>query len=153
VSARTGIARTTIYRRYRDRGALLRAALRPVVHQGEPAADLPVRAKIAWVLDRTEEVLAGSIGPGGVAAVIADTDPEWSSALRDVLAAALEPLRRQVADDVARGVLTPYADDDTVVGLLLGAYLAETVRYGSPRPGWRERTADLLGQALAGPTV
>jgi AcrR family transcriptional regulator len=153
VAARSGVARTTIYRRYSDRTELLREVLRPVVHRGEPAADLSVREKFDWVLARTEEVLADSIGLGGVAAAMTDTDPKFGDVLREVLAAALEPLREQVVADIAAGQLTPLADDDIVLNLLLGAYLAEVVRYGSPRPGWADRTAELLTAVLAPTTA
>lgn len=148
VAARSGVARTTIYRRYSDRTELLRDVLRPVVHRGEPGADLSVREKVAWVLARTEEVLAGSIGRGGVAAAMADTDPEFSGVLREVLAAALEPLREQIVADMAAERLTPRADNDIVINLLLGAYLAEVVRYGAPRRDWSDRTTDLLAAVL-----
>lgn len=149
VAARSGIARTTIYRRYRDRTDLLQAALRPVTERGAPPEGVSVREKVAWVLTRTQEVLAGSIGPGGVAAVIADSDPDFSAALRASLQSALEPIRQQITDDVANRRLAPHVDADIVVNLVLGAYLAELVRYRTPRPDWLERTADLLAASLS----
>jgi AcrR family transcriptional regulator len=149
VAARSGIARTTIYRRYRDRRELLHAALQPATSRGEPPAAASIRDKVGWVLARTQEVLTESIGAGGVAAVITDSDPDFSAALRASLHAALEPLRQQVADDVARGRLAPGTDPDLVLDLILGAYLAELVRYGEPRSDWLPRTADLLAASLA----
>lgn len=148
VAARSGIARTTIYRRYRDRRELLGAALQPVTWRGEPPEGASVRDKLAWVLARTQEVLADSIGLGGVAAVVADSDPDFSAALRDALHSALAPIHEQIQDDVSLGRLAPDADADLVVNLILGAYLAEVVRHGSPRPDWLERTADLLAASL-----
>jgi AcrR family transcriptional regulator len=150
VSSRSGVARTTIYRRYADRSDLLRDVLRPAVQRGEPDPNLSVREKVAWTLARTEEVLTSSIGLGGVAAALADRDPEFSSALRDVLGTVLAPLRDQVVADMASGRLSPRADADIVINLLLGAYLAEVVRYGSPRADWLDRTADLLAAVLSG---
>lgn len=85
VSARSGVARTTIYRRYADRESLLGAALQPLAEHGEPADGLPVPEKVAWMLARTEDVLNHGIGLGGVGAVLADTDPEFSAALRESL--------------------------------------------------------------------
>ena len=149
VAARSGIARTTIYRRYRDRKELLQAALQPVTESGEPPEGASVREKIVWVLTRTQDVLAGSIGLGGVAAVVADTDPEFGAALRASLHSALEPIRRQITDDVALGRLAPHVDADIAVNLVLGAYLAELVRYPRPRADWLERTADLLTASLS----
>ncbi|GAB2741167.1 TetR/AcrR family transcriptional regulator C-terminal ligand-binding domain-containing protein [Nocardioides pakistanensis] len=148
VAARSGIARTTIYRRYRDRSDLLQAALQPAVERGEPPQGASVRDKLAWVLARTQEVLAGSIGRGGVAAVVADNDPDFSAALRGALQSALEPIHEQIRDDVGQGRLASYVDADLTVNLVLGAYLAELVRYGTPRPDWLHRTADLLAASL-----
>lgn len=149
VAARSGIARTTIYRRYRDRKDLLQAALQPVTESGAPPEGASVREKFAWVLTRTQEVLAGSIGLGGVAAVVADSDPDFSAALRASLHSALEPIHQQITEDVAHRRLAPHVDADIVVNLILGAYLAELVRYQAPRPDWLERTADLLAASLS----
>jgi AcrR family transcriptional regulator len=148
VASRSGVARTTIYRRYADRSALLRDVLQPAVSRSEPAPDLSVREKVAWTLARTEEVLSASIGLGGVAAALAGTDREFGAVLREVLATALQPLREQVNSDVAAGRLSPHADADIVLNLLLGSYLAEVVRYGTPRSDWMERTTDLLAATL-----
>jgi AcrR family transcriptional regulator len=149
VAARSGIARTTIYRRYRDRRELLAAALQPVTEPGTPPEGASVREKLGWLLARTEEVLARSIGLGGVAAVVAGSDPEFGAALRTSLDAALEPIMQQIADDVAHRRLSPEVDPDIVVNLVLGAYLAEVVRHGAPRADWLPRTADLLAVTLS----
>lgn len=148
VAARSGIARTTIYRRYRDRLELLQAALRPVAERRAPPQGASMLEKFTWVLTGTREVLAQSIGLGGVAAVLADTDPDFSAALRTVLHAALEPVHDQIADDVASGRLATHVEPDIVLNLVLGSYLAELVRYPTPRAGWAERTADLLATSL-----
>lgn len=146
ISTRSGIARTTIYRRYRDREELLAAALRSVTEGGQPDVDLPIEDKLLWVLTRTEEVLARGIGLGGVASVLGDGDRDFSAALRRALDDGLRPVREQVATDVAAGRLLPSVDPDALLDLVLGSYLAETLRHGSPpRPEWRQRTADLLG--------
>ena len=152
VAARSGVARTTIYRRYRDREELLRAALQPVLERGTPPTSGSVRQKFLWVLTRTDEVLAGSIGLGGVAAIVSDNDPDFSAALRAVLRSALDPIDEQVADDVAQGLLQQHVDPDIVLNLVLGSYLAEVVRYAAPRPDWAERTADLLARSLGAGT-
>jgi AcrR family transcriptional regulator len=148
VAARSGVARTTIYRRFRDRRDLLQAALQPATEAGSPPEDASTRDKIAWVLTRTQEVLAGSIGLGGVAAVLADSDHEFSAALRASLQSALDPIHHQIDDDVAHRRLAPHVDADILVNLILGAYLAEIVRHPAPRPGWLDRTADLLAASM-----
>lgn len=149
VAARSGIARTTIYRRFRDREELLRTAVMPVTARGGPPAEASVHEKFTWALTRTQEVLADSIGLGGVAALVADSDPDFSAALRASLGSALEPVHQQIAHDVAQGRLSADADPDIVIDLILGAYLAEVLRHGSPRPDWLQRTSDLMATSLS----
>ncbi|WP_162599704.1 TetR/AcrR family transcriptional regulator [Nocardioides solisilvae] len=149
VSARSGVARTTVYRRYRDRTELLRAVLAGVTDQGAPPPESSARDKLVWVLTRTREVVSEGIGVGGVAAVLAGTDPEFNDALRDALAAGLEPILAQLGDDVAAGRVAAHTEPEIVVDVAFGAWLAELVRHREPDPAWVDRTADLLAAALA----
>ena len=149
VAARSGVARTTIYRRFRDRQELLEAALRPVAGSGTPPGSASVTEKVGWLLDQTARVLTEGIGLGGVAAALAGRDPDFGPALRASLEAALAPVRAQVAADMAEGSLTRHGDPDLVLDLILGSYLAEVVRHGSPRPGWRRQVTDLLTAVLS----
>jgi AcrR family transcriptional regulator len=151
VSTRSGVARTTIYRRYQDRRALLTAALQPITEGNLPPAELSVFEKVNWVLSRTEDILGHEIGPGGVASVIANTDSEFSSALRRSLQKGLEPLLNHIAADVAAGELVADADPDLLLNLMLGSYLAESLRRGTPGTAWRQQTATLLSRLLVAP--
>lgn len=152
VAARSGVARTTVYRRYRDREDLLTRALEPVTARGGPPEDLGVEEKVDWLLSRTEEVLLTGIGVGGVAAVLTGTDPDFSAALRRSLDRGLQPVRDQVEADRARGRLATDVDPDTLVELVLGSYLAAwLLRDGPPGRAWRDRTAHLVGTLMAPP--
>ncbi len=148
VAARSGVAKTTIYRRFRNREELLRASLDSVTDQEAPPDDLSVPDKVRWVLARVGAVLSRGVGLGGVAAVLNDNDPEFTRALRRALNDSLGRIEDQVTADVAAGRLAPGLDPDIVVNLIVGAYLAEVLRHGRERPEWLERTADLLLVAL-----
>lgn len=148
VAARSGVARTTIYRRYRSRAELMAAVLGELVEAPLPAPELTVPEKLRWVLERVSDMLEHGIGRGGIAAVLADTDREFTDALRAQIADRLRPLTDMMAADVEAGQLSPHVDPDTLVGLLFGAYLAEVLRHGSPRAGWMARTVDLLAPAI-----
>ncbi|MDP9822303.1 TetR/AcrR family transcriptional regulator [Nocardioides massiliensis] len=144
VAARTGVARTTIYRRYRDRAELLAAVLHPVTAAGAPPEPGSVRDHLAWVLRRTGEVLASGVGPGGVAAVLTGSDPEFATALRASLESGLAPVRELVEADIAAGDLRADLDPDLLLDLVLGAYLAGSLRRGAPDAQWVDRTAAQL---------
>jgi AcrR family transcriptional regulator len=148
VAGRSGVARTTIYRRHRDRGELLTATLTRVTDQGAPPVEGDVHAKIRQVLERVRTVIESGLGRGGVAAVLADADPEFTQALRTALATHLEPLMRAMADDPA---LRPGLDPDAFVNLAFGGYLGELLRYGEERPDWLDRTVELLERAASAP--
>lgn len=150
VSERSGVARTTIYRRHDGRTSLLRAALEPVAERGEPPAHLDVAGRLEWVLAQTEEVVLADIGPGGVAAVLTGSDPEFGEVLRGSLQAGLEPVVRQIRADAASGALVPAAGPEVVLNLVLGSCLAELLLRGTPDAEWRERTAAALASLLTG---
>jgi AcrR family transcriptional regulator len=151
VAARSGVARTTIYRRYRDRAAVLRAAMDRLTDQEVPPEDLDVRDKLRWVLTRVCVVLEEGLGRGGVGAVLTDGAPELTDAFREALAVHLRPLEAAIAADAQRGLLRPDLDADVVVNLVFGSYLGEVLRYGRPRGDWMDRTLDHLVAALSPP--
>jgi AcrR family transcriptional regulator len=148
VAARSGVARTTIYRRYRSRDELMEALLDELVEEGLPAPTLPVPEKLHWLLESILEVLDRGIGRGGIAAVLVDSDPVFTQALRTRMADHLRVLGEAMTADIDAGRLSPRVDPDTLVGLLFGSYLSEVLRYGEPRPGWARRTVELLAPAV-----
>jgi AcrR family transcriptional regulator len=148
VAARSGIARTTIYRRYRDRRQLLSATMEQVTDQGAPPQEGDLEDKVRWVLERAREVVTRGIGRGGVAAVLTDADPDFTDALRASLSTHLQPVTDAMTSDAARGLLRRDVDPDGVVDLAFGACLAELLRYGEERADWIERTTALLARAL-----
>lgn len=148
-ASRSGIARTTVYRRYRDREELLTAVLSRVTVRGEPPSDLGVTDKLRWIVDRTGEVIDQGIGTGGVAAVLTGTDPQFAAVLRRALADGLGPVREQIARDATDGRLAPEADADTLVRFVFGSHLAHLLVHGSPPDdAARRRTVSLLARLV-----
>lgn len=148
VAERSGIARTTIYRRYDDREALLADALGQLASRGAPADHLDLAGRVEWLLARTAEVLDQGIGPGGVAAVLTGSDPDFAAALRRALEEGLAPVVSQVRRDRRTGLLGTDASAETVIDLVLGAHLAARLRRGRADAAWRRRTAVALGKLL-----
>jgi AcrR family transcriptional regulator len=148
VATRSGVARTTIYRRYRNRSELIAAALSDLIEAPVSAPDLPFREKLRWVLEQIGHLLE-ALGPGGVGAVLDDSDPEFTAVLRRLISERLDALQLAMAE-VDDGELGPDLDADSLVGLLFGAAVGEVVRFGEARPGWRDRTTDLLARVAVG---
>jgi AcrR family transcriptional regulator len=144
VASRSGVARTTIYRRYRDRAELLTATMRRVTDQGGPPVEGDVEDKLRLVLERVRDVIEEGVGRGGLAAVLTGADPEFAQALRTALAGHLDPLMRAMSEDPS---LRPDLNPDALVNLAFGGYLGELLRYGEERPDWLDRTVELLHRA------
>lgn len=148
VAARSGVARTTIYRRHSDRRALLAAALGPATQRGAAPADLDVSGRLIWVLTAVATVLDDEVGPGGVAAVLTGSDPEFSSVLRNALEDGLRPVADQIIEDLRSGALPVPIPPDVVINLLVGSHLSESLRHGTPDDEWRHRTVTALATLL-----
>lgn len=146
VAARSGVARTTIYRRYRNRSELTAAALSHLIEGPVSPPDLPLQQKLRWVLEQIDHLIE-ALGSGGVGAVLDDSDPEFTAVVRGLISDRLDALQGAIAADVESGRLGPALDAQSVMGLLFGAVLGEVVRFGQARAGSLDRTADLLARA------
>lgn len=149
VAQRSGVARTTIYRRHVDRQALLDAVLGDLLAQPLPPPKLPLPDKLRWILLQVEDLLEDGLGRGCLAAVLTDADPDFSRALRQRLEAHLEALCGLVQDDVDAGRVGAEVEPDALVGLLVGAYLGEVLRHDRPRPRTVDSLVDLLTRTAA----
>lgn len=150
VAESSGVAKTTIYRRYADREDLLQAALTAVIGvPGEPP-DGEARARIRWALDRTWRQMTDVLGHGGLAAVIGDTDQRFTALFHSALAPYTDALVALIRADVAAGRLRHDLDADASVSLFVGAYLGELVRRGEVDDGFTDRCLDLMWVAMTG---
>jgi AcrR family transcriptional regulator len=150
VATESGVAKTTIYRRYADREAVLRAALKAAISAPkEPVGDTP-REKIRWALDQTWHQMSGVLGRGGVSAIVGNTQPGFTRLFRSVLTPYADALVDLIRTDMAADELRRDLDPDTVVSFLIGAYLGELVRRGRVDKGFSERCVDLMWVAMGG---
>lgn len=147
VAAASGVAKTTIYRRYADRSAVLRDTLSAlIVDPGEPPDGTP-RDKIRWALDATWRHMSDTLGPGGLAAMVESGNP-YADLLRSVLAPHADALAALIRTDVEAGVLRADLDADACVSLFVGAYLGELVRRGAVDEAFTESCLDLMWIAM-----
>lgn len=145
VTARSGVAKTTIYRRYRDRREMLSAALGRLTPTAPPGADTAPRERLRWVIEHAVEAVEAGIGFGGFAALLTDEDPEFTELFRRILAeqrAALETVIEDIWADV---------DAATLIDAVVGAYTAERARTGTIAEGWQARLFDLFWPVLKVP--
>ncbi|WP_193605085.1 TetR/AcrR family transcriptional regulator [Nocardioides dongkuii] len=148
VAAASGIAKTTIYRRHAHRGDLLTAVLAEAIGVPRPPEDGDVRAKLRFSLDEAWRQMADVLGPGGLAAIVGNTDPEFTELFRDALRPYDEALVAHLRDDARAGLVRADVDAEGVVSLLVGAYLGELVRHGRVDADWLDRSLELIWLVL-----
>ncbi|GAB90365.1 TetR/AcrR family transcriptional regulator [Gordonia rhizosphera] len=142
VAKHSGVARTTIYRRYRNREEMLTDALVAVGVPDPPPPDMPGEQRMRWVIRRSAAMVFDGIGCGGFAALLTDTDPEFSTLFRRVLATHRRVLENVLEEGIAAGTIRHDLDPDTLIDGVVGALVAERARTGTIAPGWEERAVD-----------
>jgi len=151
VAAESGVAKTTIYRRYANRTELLKTVLESAIETPERLAEGSVRDKIRYALRQAWRQMADVLGPGGLSAIVLDADPQFTKIFRAALRPYEHVLVAEIREDVDKGLLRPDVDADGVVSLFLGAYLGELIRRGTVDEKWMERCFDMIW-ALLTPT-
>lgn len=151
VASRSGVAKTTIYRRHSNRSELLTTVLENAVSAPEVPRDGSVRDKIRFALRQAWHQMDDVLGPGGLAALVANSDPEFTDLFRAALRPHVDMLVSRMREDIDAGLLRPALDADGVVSLMIGAYFGELVRHGEVEPDWLDRTIELLWNLMAPP--
>ena len=152
VASRSGVAKTSIYRRYANRGDLLTAVLTSAIGVPEVPAQDTVRDKVRFALEQAWHQMGVVLGPGGLAAIVGNTDPDFTELFRAALAPYVDALVTHIRDDVAAGLLRERLDAEGVVTLMVGAYVGELVRHGEVGPDWSDRSIELIWALMAPPT-
>ena len=151
VASRSGVAKTTVYRRFSDRGELLTTVLGNAIGSPEQLPDGTVRDKIRFALDAAWRQMGEVLGRGGLAAIVMDADPEFTGLFRAALRPYDDALVARIEQDSRAGLLRPDVDADGVVSLFLGAYLGELVRRGRVDEEWLDRSLEMVWRIIAAP--
>ena len=144
VAAASGVAKTTIYRRYANRREMLRAALTRLTEAPPPSPEVPTKDKVRWALASAREDLENLLGLSSVAAILSNRDPEFTESVRAVLTQHSEALVALMEAAVEAGTIRRDVDNDAVLSLVLGAYLGEQLRFGRIRDTWLDHTVEVL---------
>jgi AcrR family transcriptional regulator len=154
VAARAGVAKTTIYRRWRDKDEL---ALAVVLDMVERVVELPelgdTRAELLAFVGAAVEVLGGTLMGRVMQGLVSDlaTDPELAAAFRErVVSVRDAEVERLVARGIARGDLRPGTDPQTTHDLLIGPVYYRLLLTGQPLDSaFATQTVDAVLRAFA----
>jgi AcrR family transcriptional regulator len=154
VAARAGVAKTTIYRRWRSKQELALAVLIDMIDRMAAVPDLgDTRSEMVAFVDRAVQVfgstLMGRVMQGIVSDLAADGDLAEAFRARAVALRQAEG-RALVERGVERGELRPGTDPELVHELLFGPVYYRLFLSGRPLdPGLAERVVDPVMAAFA----
>jgi AcrR family transcriptional regulator len=124
VAARSGVAKTTIYRRWRSKDELALAVLLKMVEQIVEVPDLgDIRAELVGFVDGAVKILGATLMGRVMRGLASDlaTDPELGRSFREqIVAFRVSEVRRVLERAIERGELRPDIDVDLVHEMLFG---------------------------------
>lgn len=151
VAAASGVAKTTIYRRYEDREALLAAAIDVATTEVELPSGMSTYDTLHWLLGQARVRVQDIVGRGTVAAILVDDDAPFTEQLRLMIRMRSHQLVAFLDEAMARGDLRAGLDSKLVVSVLLGSAVGHVIRGGEPDEEWADRLLTLLWPALTPP--
>jgi AcrR family transcriptional regulator len=144
VAAHSGVAKTTIYRRHRDRRDMLTVALARVSAPEPLPGDADAPALLRWLIRNAVVIVEDGIGFGGFAALLTAEDPEFTTVFREILAGQRAELETVIDAAKADGMIRAEVDAEHLVDAIVGAHIAERARTGQVDEGWAERLFGLF---------
>lgn len=147
VAREAGVARTTVYRRYRDKADLVSAAIETLRAPVKRSASGDTRADLIAHLDSVRRNYGISLA--GTLLMEEPYNPKLLELFRDRM---VIPERQIVGETIQggidRGQIRPNLDVEPVLDLLLGAFFAAVFAGGRPGRDWPEQIVDAIWPAL-----
>jgi AcrR family transcriptional regulator len=147
VAAESGVAKTTIYRRFSDKADLATAAIAELVPLAvpEPANDSyrDLLAHLDFIRRAFDMALIG--------ALLAEErrNPGLLQTFRErVVRARMAIFREIIEAGIERGELRPDLDLDAAADLVIGSFLFRYISEGRPDEHWPQRVLDTIWPAL-----
>lgn len=144
VSASSGVARTTLYRRYSDRFDLLSSIAAEVAPLGAPVDARHTLDGFAELVGSVQRALDQHVGLRSLGEVLGGND-EFAKEWREKL---VEPRLRTLRDwfdaGMREGRLRADLDVELIVELVLGGALAAAALRQDLPPGWSREVAETL---------
>lgn len=139
VTAHSGIAKTTIYRRHRDRRDVLSAALSRLASPTPLSLHADTPERLRWLIRHAIEAIDDGIGFGGFASLLTEDDPEFSTLFRQILVDQRAKLVNVIDACKADGTMRVDIDPETLIDAIVGTYIAERAREGQVGDDWEDR--------------
>lgn len=148
VSAASGVAKTSIYRRYANSLEMLEGALADAVATSAPERP---SSPASWDEGLAEALhfLLDDMGIGVAVSLLSDPESETSRVLRaHLVRPRVERLKQLIAAETDAGRLRGDLDVDVVLDFVLGSAYSHVARYGSLGEDWAQRVHRTLTGVL-----
>ena len=148
VAKQAGVARTTIYRRYRDKAELVSAAIDTLRQPSKQSDSGDARRDLIAQLDNGRRNFDMSLA--GTLLMEEPHNPELLTLFRERMVLPRRAIVREAIErGIERGQVRADVEVERVLDLLLGALFAAVLAQGRPGPQWPEQTVAALWPALA----
>lgn len=148
VAREAGVARTTVYRRYRDKADLVSAAIETLRTPVPRSASGDARRDLIAHLESVRRNYGVSLA--GTLLMEEPYNPRLLELFRERM---VIPQRQMVAETIQQGIergqIRPDVDIERVLDVLLGAFFAAVFAGGRPGPQWPAQVVEALWPALA----
>ena len=150
VAREAGVARTTVYRRYRDKADLVSAAIQTMSDRSKRPNSGDARRDLIAHVEHVRRNYGMSLA--GTLLMEEPYNPRLIELFRERM---VLPERQAVRDTIQRGIergqIRADIDIERVLDLLLGALFAAVFASGRPATSWPEQIVDLIWPALRTP--
>lgn len=151
VAARSGVAKTTIYRRHADRVALLQATLEYFLPRPQDVSDLAPRPALTALVDALGRTVEQYVGTSLVSTLAQGGDPAAEVLRQGVIAPRIDQIIALLEMWRDAGSIRVDIDVDLAAASIIGTSAATYARFGSFGDGWAERLVAHLWPLLEPP--
>ena len=148
VAREAGVARTTVYRRYKDKADLVSAAIETLRVPIKRSVSGDVRRDLIAHVDGVRRNYGVSLA--GTLLMEEPYNPQLLELFRRrMVTPQRQILAESIRDGIEHGQIRADVDIERVLDLLLGAFFAAVFAKGRPGPDWPEQIVGALWPAIA----
>ena len=149
VAARSGVAKTTIYRRYADSDALLLGVLEQVSPTTLSSDAVPSRADLTERLRQRQEVFEERLGYAAIGRLLSADSEAVAQWRRRFLEPRFGAIAGYFRRGVAAGVLRPGVDYELIAEMVFGGMIVCDALHGDVPDDWADNVVDTLWPLIA----
>jgi AcrR family transcriptional regulator len=147
VAKQAGVARTTVYRRYRDKAELVSAAIDSLRDRSKRPDTGDARQDLLWHVENMRRNFDMTLA--GTLMMEEPHNPRLIELFRErMVRPRREIIRASIERGIERGEIRADLDVERIIDFLMGALFAAFLTGGRPPPEWTELTVDAIWPAL-----